>query len=67
MDILVNNAVVIELKSVEMILQVHKKQLLSYLKLANKRVGYLVNFNERDIELGITRIVNSFDENAVIN
>jgi len=65
-DILVNNAVVIELKSVETVLQVHKKQLLSYLRLADKRVGYLVNFNEHDIDLGITRIVNNLDENADI-
>ena len=60
MDILVNNSIVLELKSVESIQPIHKKQLLTYLKLADKRLGLLINFNENDIKRGITRIVNNF-------
>lgn len=59
-DILVNDSIVIELKSVETIMPIHKKQLLTYLKLADKRLGLLINFNEYDIKRGITRIVNNF-------
>ncbi|MCQ2288010.1 MAG: GxxExxY protein [Muribaculaceae bacterium] len=63
-DILVENAVIIELKSVETLLSVHKKQLISYLKLADMRVGYLINFNVDDIDRGLIRIVNNFNEEA---
>ncbi len=45
MDILVENLVIIEIKSIESLHDVHKKQLLTYLKLANKKLGILVNFN----------------------
>lgn len=45
LDILVENQIIIEIKSVESLHNVHKKQLLNYLKLANKRLGFLVNFN----------------------
>ena len=45
LDILVNNEIIIEVKSIDILLDVHKKQLLTYLKLANKRLGFLVNFN----------------------
>ena len=58
-DILVDNQVIVELKSVETIQPVHKKQLLTYLRLANKRVGLLINFNVVLIKDGITRIINS--------
>ena len=57
-DMIVNDAVIVELKSVETILPVHKKQLLTYLRLAEKRVGLLVNFNSELMKDGITRIVN---------
>ena len=57
-DIIVEDKVIIELKSVENIMPVHKKQLLTYLKLANMKLGLLVNFNENLIKNGITRIVN---------
>ncbi len=66
MDLLVNDSVVLELKSVETIMPVHKKQLLTYLKLADKRIGYLVNFNESDIDKGITHIVNNYDRFEII-
>jgi GxxExxY protein len=51
--------VVVELKSVEEILPVHKKQHFTYLRLANKPVGLLINFNNSLLKDGITRIVNS--------
>ena len=58
-DLIINNKVIIEIKSVEHILPVHKKQLLTYLKLTNLKLGLLVNFNEALIKNGITRIVNN--------
>jgi len=58
LDLLVDDEVVVELKSVEEILPVHKKQLLSYLKLAGKSLGLLINFNEVLLKDGITRMVN---------
>ena len=61
-DILVEEKVIIELKSVESINPVHKKQLLTYLRLADKRLGLLINFNELLIKHGITRIVNNLEE-----
>jgi GxxExxY protein len=57
-DLIVENKVIIELKSVEMVAPVHPKQLLTYLRLANLKLGLLVNFNEALIKDGITRIVN---------
>jgi GxxExxY protein len=57
-DLLVNDKVIVELKSVETVAPVHKKQLLSYLRLADKRLGLLINFNVALIKDGITRIVN---------
>jgi GxxExxY protein len=58
-DLIVENKVIIELKSVENLAQVHPKQLLTYLKIADKRLGLLINFNEKLIKDGITRIVNN--------
>jgi GxxExxY protein len=58
-DIIVENKVIIELKSVENILPVHKKQLLTYLKLTDLKLGLLINFNVDLIKDGITRIVNN--------
>ncbi len=62
LDLLVNDTVVIELKSVEQLLPVHEKQLLTYLKLADKQLGLLVNFNESYLKRGIKRIVNGLKE-----
>jgi GxxExxY protein len=50
--------VIIEIKSVESIAAVHKKQLLTYLKVTGMKLGLLINFNEALIKNGITRIVN---------
>ena len=49
-----------ELKAIERIAPVHKKQLLTYLRLSKKRVGLLINFNVELVKDGITRIVNGF-------
>jgi GxxExxY protein len=57
LDILVEDSVIIELKSVEMIKDVHHKQLLSYMRLAKKPVGILVNFNTNSIADSIFRKV----------
>jgi len=57
-DMLVNDLVIVELKSVENVLPVHKKQLLTYLRLAGKQLGLLVNFNSELMKDGITRIAN---------
>jgi len=58
-DIIVEDKVIIELKSVETIAPVHKKQLLTYLKITGKKLGLLINFNEALLKDGITRIVNN--------
>ena len=57
-DLMVENKVIIELKSVEMIAPVHFKQTLTYLRLMDLKLGLLINFNEALIKDGITRIVN---------
>ncbi|AEI46716.1 GxxExxY protein [Runella slithyformis] len=58
LDLLVENKVIIELKSVEMLLDVHHKQLITYLKLSGLKLGILVNFNSDDISKSIFRKVN---------
>ncbi len=58
-DMIIGDKVILELKSVENILPVHKKQLLTYLKLTGLRLGLLINFNVELIKNGITRIVNN--------
>ena len=62
MDLIVEDKVIIELKCVERLSNVHKKQLLTYLRLADKRLGYLLNFNEALMKHGITRMVNHLHE-----
>ena len=57
-DILIDDTIVVELKSVELVKAVHKKQLLTYLRLSDKPLGLLINFNESLLKDGITRIVN---------
>jgi GxxExxY protein len=58
LDLLVEGCLILELKSVEVVKPVHKKQLLTYLRLAGCRLGLLINFNEGLLKDGITRIVN---------
>jgi len=57
-DLIINNKVIIEIKSVEQIIAVHPKQLLTYLKLTDLKLGILINFNERLIKDGIIRVAN---------
>jgi len=64
LDLLVEESVVVELKSVETVQPVHKKQLLTYLRLAAKPLGLLINFNEVLLRDGITRIINTPQEAA---
>jgi GxxExxY protein len=61
-DLLINDTIVVELKSVSQVQDVYKKQLLTYLRLAKKPLGLLINFNEVLLKNGITRIVNSQQE-----
>jgi len=58
-DILVENKVILELKSTKTIEDIHYKQLYTYLKLSNKKLGLLVNFNTTHILDGIKRVVNN--------
>ena len=55
---------IIEIKSVEALAPVHRKQLLTYLRLADKRLGLLINFNAALIRNGISRIVNGLEEES---
>ena len=57
-DLIVSDLVIVELKSVENILPVHKKQLLTYIRLADKRLGLLINFGAELMKDGITRVIN---------
>ena len=61
-DLIVENKVIIEIKAVETIAPVHRKQLLTYLRLADLRLGLLINFNVALIKDGISRIVNRLDD-----
>ena len=56
-DILVDNAIVLELKSVEALNDVHTAQILTYLKLSGKKIGLLINFNVKDLKTGIKRYI----------
>jgi GxxExxY protein len=57
-DLIVEKSVLLELKSVETLLPVHAKQVLTYIRLANLRVGYLLNFGEVHFKSGIKRLIN---------
>ena len=57
-DLLVNEIIIVELKSVDAIAPIHKAQLLSYLKLSDRKIGLLINFNVGLLKDGITRIAN---------
>lgn len=57
-DLIVENKVILELKSVEHVKNAHKKQVLTYLKLTGYKLGYLLNFGEELMKDGITRILN---------
>lgn len=63
-DIIVEGTVILELKSVEMVNNAHKKQLLTYLHLTKMRLGYLLNFGEALLKNGITRTVNHLEQDC---
>ena len=62
LDILVEDAIIFELKSCEKIDPIHKAQLLTYLKLSGINLGLIMNFNMPTMKDGIVRVVNEFDE-----
>jgi GxxExxY protein len=59
-DILVEKEIIIELKAVDVILPVHEAQIISYLKLTGKKLGFLINFNVPVLKEGFNRFVNKF-------
>ena len=62
LDLLVEDLVIVELKSMSATTEVHKKQVLTYLRLADKRLGLLINFGTARIKDGITRLVNGLPD-----
>ena len=62
LDLLIENKVVVELKSVEKLAPIHEAQLLSYLKLSGCKLGLLINFNVHMLKDGIKRLVNNLQE-----
>jgi GxxExxY protein len=64
-DLVVEAKVVLELKSIEQVTRVHKKQLQTYLRLTGHKLGFLLNFGEPLMKRGITRAVNGLDEEFV--
>jgi GxxExxY protein len=63
-DLIVDHCVIVELKSLETVAPVHKKILLTYLRIADRRLGLLINFGAELIKEGITRIVNNLEEKS---
>ncbi len=63
-DVLVNDIIIVELKTVEKLLPIHDAQLLTYLKLYNRQIGLLLNFNVPVLKSGIKRIVSQFQERS---
>ncbi|HTQ65309.1 MAG TPA: GxxExxY protein [Puia sp.] len=59
-DLIVEKKIIVEIKSLETIAPVHKKQVLTYLRLSNLRIGLLINFNEELLKEGITRLFNNY-------
>ena len=62
LDMLVNDQIIIELKAVEQLAPIHQAQLMTYLRLSGKSLGFLINFNVPLIKQGIRRIVNNYQE-----
>ena len=62
LDLLVEKEVIVEIKSIERFLPIHKAQLMSYLKLADCKVGLLINFSVEILKDGIQRVVNNFPD-----
>ncbi len=64
LDLVVEDEIIVEIKAVEKLLPIHEAQLLSYLRLAHKRVGLLMNFHVPVLKNGLKRIVNEFPDSA---
>jgi len=62
LDLLVEEAVIVEVKAVDRLMPIHQAQLLSYLKLSGCKVGLLINFNVKVLKDGIRRVVNNFPD-----
>jgi GxxExxY protein len=62
LDLLVNDSIIIELKAVEQLAPIHQAQLMTYLRLSSKSLGFLINFNVPLIKNGIRRVANQFQE-----
>lgn len=62
LDLLINDLVIVECKAIEHVLDVHKAQCLTQLRITNKRLGLVINFGERFLKNGVHRVVNSLDE-----
>ncbi|PHN01933.1 GxxExxY protein [Flavilitoribacter nigricans] len=60
LDVLVENEIIVELKAMEYLLPVHKAQLITYLRLSNLHLGFLINFNVAKIKDGISRVVHNY-------
>jgi len=65
LDLLVEDSVIVEVKAVDQLCPIHDAQLLSYLRIAHKSVGLLVNFHSRVLKDGLKRIVNEFPDSAI--
>jgi len=65
LDLVVEDSVVVETKAVEQLAPIHDAQLLSHLRLSNKRVGLLINFHVRVLKNGLKRVVNDFPDSAL--
>jgi len=65
LDLLVEEKVIVEIKSAENILPIHKAQLLSYLKLSGCKLGLIINYNVEQLKKGVQRVVNNFPDDRV--
>lgn len=65
LDLLVENAIVVEVKAVDALAPIHQAQIMSYLRRSEKKVGLLINFNVRVLKQGLKRIVNEFPDSPV--
>lgn len=66
-DLIVENKIILEIKSVEILYKVASKQLLTYLKLTDKKLGLLLNFNESLMKKGIIRVVNGLESSSIFD
>jgi GxxExxY protein len=64
LDLVVEDAVIVEIKAIEQLAPIHDAQVISYLRLADRRVGLLINFHVRLLKDGVKRIVNNFPDSA---